>query len=280
LKKIKKRKRREEVVVCEDDMDYDPWAEQEVPRIRTLPPEANIHQQYDFYKEMYPTYPWGIPDMSTATNRPVGNLSIKKTKKHKLGKIYMPYWEAFHKYIKNLVWENDEESTRGVTFLELVVDFELASGLEFRHPKYGSKTPWNVKAEMINKLYKYLTNVYPTFKSPRIKRPIRPLISFGAARRDLGLDVRCKLMTNKNAEVAVIENIVKYLNEGTAGNSQSNRIGSLNHILVYKHIPHKPVITTDSTKQFGDKMTEIIANRGRRPKYRLKCKQPVRSLRE
>jgi len=275
-----KRKEREEVIVCEDDVDYDPWAVEEAPRARTLPPGANIHKKHEFYKEMYPTYPWGIPNMTTATNRPLGNFSIKKSKKHKLGKIYMPYWEAFHKYIKNLVWEDDEESSRGVTFLELVVDYELASGLELRHPKYGRKTPWNLKAEMVSKLYKYLCNVYPSFKTPKIKRHIRPLTSFGAARQVLGLDVRCKLMTNQNAEVAVIENIVKYLNEGTAGNSQSNRVGSINHILMYKHIPSKPVITTESTKQFGDKMIELIANRGRRPKYRLKYKQPVRSLRE
>ena len=219
--------------------------------------------------------------MTNSTNRPLGNFSIKNNKKHKLGKVYTPYWEAFHKYVKNLMWENDEENTKGVTFLELVVDFELASGLELRHPKYGIKTPWNLKTEMITKLYKYLCKVYPTFKSPKIKRHLwHPLASFGAAKRATSLNVRCKLMTNQNAEVAVIENIVKYLNEGTAGNASSVRIGSVNHILSYKHIPQKPVITTNSTRQFGDKMAQLIADRGRRPKYRLRHKQQPRSLRE
>ena len=157
-----------------------------------------------------------------------------------------------------------------------MVDFELATGLEMRHPKYGSKTPWNIKSEMFNKLYKHLTTVYTKFAAIPSKKKIRPLTSFGATKWDIGLTIRCKLMTNQNAEIAVIQNIIQFLQEGTAGNNPTNKTGSLNHILSYKHIPHRPVMTLETTKQFSDKMTALIAARARKPKYRLRYKQPPR----
>ena len=248
----------------------DPFAEQELSIDKSKP----MIERYNFHKNKYISYPWAILAVEDCEYIPLG--PYKKPSKAKLGKQYWPYYDAFVKYIKALKWEKDYDNTKGVTMMELVVDFELASGMRFRHPKHGNKTPWNVKCEMFKKLYQFLLACYKRYEGPSVAKNVRTLISFGTTNKDKGLDIRPKFLMKEYTELCVVENILEYVKEGGVGNVSSNRKGAVNHLLNYKFCFAQPVITLETTKLFHDHLDRVQHRLIHGPKFRLRGKQTYR----
>ena len=59
-------------------------------------------------------------------------------------------WEPLQKYFKHLVWQ-DEEETKGVTFVELAVDYEMISGLVITNDAKGRNTTLEDKSRKMKK---------------------------------------------------------------------------------------------------------------------------------
>ena len=136
--------------------------------------------------------------------------------------------------------------------------------MDIVHPKYGKRTPWCIKAEIIKKLYKLLCTCYKT----SIKKKVRTLLAFGGT-DSFGLDIRPKLMCNAGTEIAIIGSIVAFHTCGTSGQPRANRIGAIDHILVYQRTGVSPVVIAPAVRQLADLVERIPKN----PKYRLRRKQ-------
>ena len=93
--------------------------------------------------------------------------------------------------------------------MELVVDFELATGIDMGHPKHGRQTPWYVKAEMPKKLFMHLCKCYKYFEAPPMRKTTSSIQIFTDGRHR-GLSIRPKLMCNEASETAIVGNLVAY----------------------------------------------------------------------
>ena len=123
----------------------------------------------------------------------------------------------------------------------MIIDYELATGKSITHPKYGTKTPWNIKAEIMKALYKYLLRNYPKYPKVPITRKIGSLHPF-TTRYYWGFSLRCKPLMGLQADKTVVINLLTFLSEGSAGSAQSNKPGALNHIIKYNYGYIPPVI--------------------------------------
>ena len=158
----------------------------------------------------------------------------------------------------------------------MVVDYELASGNNIKHPKHGTTTSWGVKAEMIKKMMRYIIKMYPQFDYPVFKK-VKTLNSFSACYHTNhqgypGLATRHKLMMNEAAETAIIGNLAAFYTCGPLGQAvPTNRAGAgrINHELVYKRTGSHPVIVSEDSKKYR----QILRDYKMYPKKRLWGKQ-------
>ena len=237
------------------------------------PPEASsIDRKLIFYKLLYPAFIWNVIPYEESFHIALGAF---RTNNKKFPLIYRPYWDLFVKYISALRWESDEANSKGVTFYEMVVDFELATGSNIRHPKYGNHTPWNVKAEIIKKMYTFVMLYYPQYDTPAIKRTIR---TFMVCRPhpDTGLVLRYRLLMGDHASIAIVRNLNSYLTAGSAGLRTRTRTGAINHILDYRYLRVLPIITSETTKSALRFINNALERRRNGILFRLRGKQKIR----
>ena len=185
----------------------------------------------------------------------------------------MPYIKTFLKYL-NAIFGDTSNDSPGITFLEMVVDYELATGMSINHPKHGSNTPWSEKSMMLRALYKFLVKnkLFPTFNAPILNKRVRTLNAFrvGTTPGYTGLNTRCKLMMNEGAEIAIVRNLVAFHTCGPAGQIPRQGIGSVNHQLVYKRTGTTPVVIDPDVRTFEGVIQRHLAA----PKRRIRTKRP------
>jgi len=202
-------------------------------------------------------YLWGKPTFAQGSRLKLGPGKDTKFRIKSITPYYMQYMQPLKKYLNFLVWDTCPES-EGVTFLEMVVDFELATGCRLTHPIHGFKTAWNIKAEMFKKLYGYIINEHKFFKGPKIGREIRSLNPFfGPTKRLIGLVYRPKFMINEGTELNIAMNLHEYLVAG--GQVAATRPGVVNHIITYIHTGiYKPVVKDPDEGAMLDELSRYI----------------------
>ena len=117
-----------------------------------------FNSTYDRFVSKYPRYNWGLPTFQVCSRIPVGDILkvwhgkplFRKGSNHSFD---LELWKPFIKYLNMLYWTDDETDTGTLSFLEMVVDFELYSGFRVQDPRAGIYTTWARKAAITSTLW-------------------------------------------------------------------------------------------------------------------------------
>ena len=183
-------------------------------------------------------------------NIPLGNFQENRSVDQKR---YNIVWNSFVKYIKNLTWEPISENMRGVTFLELVVDFELVSGLEIRDFRSGRHTMWGRKATSFAAMYRILCRCYPQFDGPLVAKKVRSLFPFAGAAY-AGLDRRPALLGKQGTELAIAANCIDFIKNREF--TPNIRI-SFGHMLSYTGIVNNIILKDPDFQKLRDYISNM-----------------------
>ena len=164
----------------------------------------------------------------------------------------------------------------GVTFVELAIDFEIATGHKLNDPKCGNRTAWGRKGEMMKILFKNLKKMYPKYDAPLVTQNVWTLLPFGGRTPTVGLESRPKLMMGPATEVTVVENIINFWSNGPAGPGTGvSRGRGINHVVIYNRLGIAPIATDRDVSIFY--LTAKEYRDSTRPRRRLRGKQKPRT---
>ena len=140
------------------------------------------------------------------------------------------------------------------------------------HPKHGTRTPWNVKAEMLKKLYNYVHKEHKFYKAPTPQAYITSLAQiWGPRQRTWGFKYRPKLMMGEGAELNIAMNAMEF--KASGGEGALTRKGAVNHIITYVHTGvFKPHLEDTDIREVADELQHPRYFQPRR--RRLRFKQP------
>ena len=183
--------------------------EMEEPNMDEDPPEVEEHPKTrkQILMDKYRDYPWGIPTVHDATASMQGEENDIHIPRDVIRDIN---WEPVQRYYKNLLWENTDQS-KGVTFAELAIDFELISGLNIRSLQKGANATLEEKAKRMKTFYKYYTKKYPQYDGPAMESRNTHLTIIGG-RWFQGLEIRPHLMS-RGSDEAIVYNIDNHYNK-------------------------------------------------------------------
>ena len=170
------------------------------------------------------------------------------------------YWECFLKYNRMLMWADVDECKRSnwkVSYAELALDFELATGQKLEDPGDAHNTTWARKAEIMNLMYKLFFKVAPNHDLAEWPRERFPALSaFGLRDEIQGLGRRPKFIKGKQTEELIAHNALKILS--LKGDSTPNardplwRLGPLRLTVDYTGFRMTPVISNPNNSRRED----------------------------
>ena len=184
-------------------------------------------------------------------------------------------WKPLTKYFKVLLWAPYDNTKPGVSFMELVVDYEVATGLSIIDPKKGNNTTWKQKEHRLKRFYKYICKAHPEYDAPLPSRSMTHFTIFGGHLFQ-GLSRRPVFLAKKATEEAIVKNITDFY--ATARNTLTIQV---HHILSYQGVRFKH-LTLDSDvlllrRQMEDYQEAIKNSNLIRRRIRGKSR-PVRAL--
>ena len=137
-------------------------------------------------KDKYTLYPWSYPNLQECDAIPIGPEKEMNIIRDFVRDIC---WRPLNKYFKVLKWAPHDPEKPGVTFMEMVVDFELTSGLNLTDPRFGSNTTWKQKEFRIKKLFRWFCKTHPEYNAPA-KSMVMPHVTMFGGHHHQGLDRR------------------------------------------------------------------------------------------
>ena len=155
----------------------------------------------------------GSPTFQDCSRIPVGDILkvwhgkplFRKGSNHNFD---LDLWKPFIKYLNMLYWTDDETDTGTLSFLEMVVDFELYSGFRVQDPRAGIYTTWARKAAITSTLWqcalKY--SIGELSKSDIKAVRFQALLPFGVGGKVMGLNKRPMFLMAKKTEELIAHN--------------------------------------------------------------------------
>ena len=134
-----------------DGPDEDPWNEN-----HAIPSYAHL-------VNTYPSYAWNKPTFAEGAFRCIGAQThvtrSRRTIKAAAHNFSYKLWPIFTRYINALKWDDDYQRHDGCTFAELVIDFEVVSGMDIQDLKGNGTTTWAKKAEVLKIMFENCPNI-------------------------------------------------------------------------------------------------------------------------
>ena len=197
-------------------------------------------------------------------------------------------WDPFVKYWAILWWpslESSQQNAWSVSFAELVLDFEIFSGLRVLDVVHGGATTWARKSEIFGMMVRRLFRVSSVLRQDRSLFPLARVTSLkglGMTQKLQGFAHRPRLLMGQHTERLVALNVTihAYLDTPVPGMcSGAGRQNRLQHLVSYHGLSQKPLYEDNEKTSFDHLVRKLASSfNSRLPDVHLSAR-PYRRLR-